>query len=88
MKGGLNRARSWQAMFAPAGTPKPIIEKLNASLRLAIADPKVLKRFDKIDFTVFPDDQQTSTAADSLLHSEIARWGNVIRANNIEAGQQ
>jgi len=80
--------RSWQAMFAPAGTPKPIIEKLNASLRLALADPKVVKRFDKIDFMLFPDDQQTSAAADSLLHSEIARWGNVIRANNIEAAQQ
>ena len=39
--------RFWQGMFAPVGTPKPIIEKLNAALRLALADPKVLKRFDR-----------------------------------------
>jgi Tripartite tricarboxylate transporter family receptor len=87
LSGGSQSSRV-QVRVIGFGTPKPIIEKLNAALRLALADPKVLKRFDKIDFTVFPDDQQTSVAADSLLHSEIARWGNVIRASNIEAAQQ
>jgi tripartite-type tricarboxylate transporter receptor subunit TctC len=80
--------RFWQGMYAPSGTPKPIIEKLNAALRMALADEKVVKRFDQIDFTVFSADQQTPAAADSLLRSEITRWGNVIRANHIEAPQQ
>jgi hypothetical protein len=34
-------------MFAPAATPKPILEKLNAALRLALIDPKVIRNFEQ-----------------------------------------
>jgi tripartite-type tricarboxylate transporter receptor subunit TctC len=80
--------RFWQAMFAPAGTPRPVIDKLNAALRLALADPAVIKSFAQTEFSVFPEDEQTPAAADRLLRSEIARWGEIIRANNIEPVQQ
>jgi tripartite-type tricarboxylate transporter receptor subunit TctC len=78
--------RVWQGMFAPSATPTPILEKLNAALRVALADPKVIKRFEQTDFFVFPSvsDEQTIPAANALLHDEIVRWGQVIRANNIE----
>jgi tripartite-type tricarboxylate transporter receptor subunit TctC len=79
--------RFWQGMFAPAGTPKPILEKLNAALRLALANPKVLKSFEQTDFAAFPEEDQTMEAADALLRAEIVRWAEVIRTNHIEGAQ-
>jgi tripartite-type tricarboxylate transporter receptor subunit TctC len=80
--------RFWQGMFAPARTPKPILEKLNAALQLALADPKVIRSFEQTDFRIFPKEEQTTAAADRLLRAEIVRWGEMIRTNNIEAAQQ
>jgi tripartite-type tricarboxylate transporter receptor subunit TctC len=80
--------RFWQGMFAPAGTPKPILETLNAALRLALADPNVRKSFEQADYSIFPKEEQTTAAADLLLRAEIARWGGIIRTNNIEAVQR
>jgi len=77
----------WQGMFAPAATPKPIVEKLNAALREALADPKVVKSFEQQDFSVFPESEQTISTANSLLHAEIEHWGQVVRDNKIEAVQ-
>jgi tripartite-type tricarboxylate transporter receptor subunit TctC len=77
----------WQGMFAPAATPKLVLEKLNAALRLALADPKVIRNFEQTDFSVFPEREQTITAANSFLHQEIVRWGQVVRTNHIEAEQ-
>jgi tripartite-type tricarboxylate transporter receptor subunit TctC len=77
----------WQSMFAPAATPKPVLEKLNAALRLALADPKVVRNFEQTDFSVFPEQERTVGAANSFLHQEIVRWGQVVRANHIEAEQ-
>ena len=37
----------WHILFAPAGTPKPIIDRLNLALRHALADAKVKEAFDK-----------------------------------------
>jgi tripartite-type tricarboxylate transporter receptor subunit TctC len=79
--------RFWQAMFA-AGTPRPVVEKLNAALRLALGDPKVIESFAQTEFNVFPKQEQTPVAADQLLRSEIARWGEIIRSAKIEAVQR
>ena len=76
-----------QGMFAPAATPKPVLEKLNAALRLALIDPKVIRNFEQTDFSVFPEQEQTIAAANSLVHQQIVRWGEVVRANHIEAVQ-
>jgi tripartite-type tricarboxylate transporter receptor subunit TctC len=77
----------WQGMFAPSATPGPIVEKLNAALRGALADPKVVKNFEQQDYYVFPKNEQTISAANSLLHAEIEHWGEVVRDNKIEAAQ-
>jgi tripartite-type tricarboxylate transporter receptor subunit TctC len=77
----------WQGMFAPAATPKTILEKLNAALRLALADPKLIRNYEHTDFSVFPEREQTIAAANSFLHQEIVRWGQVVRTNHIEAEQ-
>ncbi len=77
----------WQALFAPAGTPAAIVNKLNAAVQVAVADPAVTKVWTKEGVSTYPKDQQTVAAAKNMLHSEIERWGNVIRANNIHLDQ-
>jgi tripartite-type tricarboxylate transporter receptor subunit TctC len=75
----------WHMLLAPAGTPHPIIEKLNAALRTALADPKLRKTFNDGGMDLYPDDQETPEAARALLKNEIKLWGDVIRANHIAA---
>ena len=77
----------WQAMFAPAGTPESVIRTLNEALQKTVADPVIVKTWAAEDVSVFPPDQRSPAAASTLLHSEIARWGQVIRDNNIHIEQ-
>jgi tripartite-type tricarboxylate transporter receptor subunit TctC len=77
----------WQALFAPGKTPKPVIDKLNAAAQVAVADPAVVKNWAAEGVTAFPPDQRTPAAAEAFLKSEIARWGQVIRDNNIHLDQ-
>ncbi len=73
----------WHMLLAPRGTPKPIIDKLNAALRAALADPKVKKLFADGGMDEYPPAKQTPEAAAALLKSEIALWGQVVRDNHI-----
>ena len=75
----------WHMLLAPAGTPRPIVDRLNAALRYALADAKVRKTFDEGGMDVFAPDQQTPEAAGALLKRELKLWGEAIRANNISA---
>jgi tripartite-type tricarboxylate transporter receptor subunit TctC len=77
----------WQAMFAPAGTPDSIIGALNKALQNAVSDSALVKIWTAEDVSVFPSDQRSPAAASALLHSEIDRWGQVIRDNNIHIQQ-
>jgi tripartite-type tricarboxylate transporter receptor subunit TctC len=73
----------WHMLLAPAGTPRPIVDRLNGALRTALADARVKKIFDEGGMDLFSSEQQTPEAAAALLKSEIKLWGEVIRANNI-----
>ncbi len=75
----------WQAIFAPAGTPAAVIKTLNDALQQAVADPAIVKNWAAQDVTAFPQAQRSPAAAAAFLRSEIARWGQVIRDNNIHA---
>jgi tripartite-type tricarboxylate transporter receptor subunit TctC len=78
----------WHMLLAPAGTPSPIINKLNAALRAALADPKLQKTYAEGGIVEYPADQETPEAAAALLKSEIKLWGEVVRANHIAAAAQ
>jgi tripartite-type tricarboxylate transporter receptor subunit TctC len=73
----------WHCLYAPAGTPRPIIDKLNAALRAALADPRVNKIFSDGGMDVYAVADQTPEFADALLKSEIKMWSGVIRDNHI-----
>jgi tripartite-type tricarboxylate transporter receptor subunit TctC len=73
----------WHMLLVPKGTPRPIIDKLNAALRVALADPKLKKLYADGGMDEYPPDKETPEAAAALLKSEIKRWGDVVRTNKI-----
>ncbi len=75
----------WHMLLVPAGTPAPIVERLNAALRDALADARVRKTFADGGMDVFPGEEQTPDAARALLKREVKLWNEAIRANNITA---
>jgi putative tricarboxylic transport membrane protein len=77
----------WQALYTPAGTPDAIIKTLNAAVQETVSDPAVLKAWAAQDVSPFPPEQRTPSAAAAFLDSEIARWGQVIRDNDIHVEQ-
>jgi tripartite-type tricarboxylate transporter receptor subunit TctC len=76
----------WHMLLVPARTPRPILDKLNAALRTALADPKLRKTFADGGMDLYSEDEETPEAAQALLQREITLWGDVIRSNHI-AGQ-
>jgi tripartite-type tricarboxylate transporter receptor subunit TctC len=77
----------WHAMFAPAGTPKPIVEKVNGVLQAAAEDPMILKLWADTGVKPYPRGQRSPEAAQMLLRSEIVRWGEVVRDNKIQPAE-
>src|ERR1700761_8906849 len=75
----------WHMLLAPTGTPRPILNKLNAALRTALKDPKLRKTYAEGGMDEYPDGEETPEAAATLLKSEIKLWGDVVRDNNIAA---
>ena len=75
----------WHMLLAPAGTPRPIVEKINSALRTALADAKVQKTFADGGMDEYSAQEETPEAAAALLKSEVALWGDVIRTNHIAA---
>ena len=76
--------RFWQGLFAPADTPKAIIDRLSGALQIALSDPQVHKQYETVGSSVYSKEEQTPEAATTLFHSEIKHWGEIIRANKIE----
>ncbi|MFZ3352717.1 MAG: tripartite tricarboxylate transporter substrate-binding protein [Xanthobacteraceae bacterium] len=77
----------WQALFAPSKTPKAMIKTLNEAAQKAVADPAIAKNWTAQGIDVFPPEQRSPEFAETFFKSEIARWGQVIRDNNIHLEQ-
>jgi tripartite-type tricarboxylate transporter receptor subunit TctC len=75
----------WHIFLAPAATPRPIIDTLNAAVQEAIADPEILKVWATSGMAPYPPAQRTPEGAAAYLKKEIGHWGEVVRANHIEA---
>ena len=74
-------ASQWVGLVAPKDTPPAIIEKLNAEINAALADPKVKARFADLGGTVLPG---SPGDFGKLIRDETEKWGKVIRAANIK----
>jgi tripartite-type tricarboxylate transporter receptor subunit TctC len=75
----------WYGLWAPAGTPKEIIAKLDAAAVKAMADPTVKKRFADLGLDMPPPDQQSAQALGALQKAEIEKWWPIIKAAGIKA---
>jgi tripartite-type tricarboxylate transporter receptor subunit TctC len=75
-------ALAWWGIFAPTGTPKPIVDKLAAELQKVLAMPDVRKTLTEtlgMDIVAGSPD-----ATQKFLLAEMARWGKVVKDNNIK----
>jgi tripartite-type tricarboxylate transporter receptor subunit TctC len=75
----------WHGLYAPKGTPKAAIDKLSAALQDAVRDPVVIQRFAELGATTMPADKATPAALQSLLKSEIDKWGPIIKKAGVYA---
>jgi tripartite-type tricarboxylate transporter receptor subunit TctC len=75
----------WVAFFAPKGTPKPIIDKLNAATVEALATPEVRTRFADFGLVLFPREEQTPEALATVQKADIEKWWPIIKAAGIKA---
>jgi tripartite-type tricarboxylate transporter receptor subunit TctC len=76
---------NWYALFAPKGTPKNVIDKLNAAVVNALADPTVRSRLADQGQELPTRDQQAPEALAAFQKAEIERWWPIIKAANIRA---
>jgi len=73
----------WHGLYAPKGTPKPVIDKLVSAMQTALADADVQKRFAELGAVTYPKDKQTPAALQAHLKAEIDKWAPLIK----KAGQ-
>jgi tripartite-type tricarboxylate transporter receptor subunit TctC len=71
---------SWGAIFAPAATPKPVLERLHGTLTKLLADPAVRERLEAQSCEIIGS---TPEALTELVKAEQAKWGPMIREKNI-----
>ena len=75
----------WHALWAPRGTPREVVGRLNAALVAALADPAVRARLEDLGQEIFPREQQTPEALAALQKAEIEKWWPIIKAAGIRA---
>ena len=69
----------WHGIYAPKGTPREALDKVNAALRAALRDPSVASKFAELGAQIVPESKQTPEGLRTWLASEIDKWGPVIR---------
>ena len=75
------QASAWNALFAPKGTPKPVVDKLTAALDKALDDEGVRKRLLDLGSDIPGPDRRGQAALATLVKSEIAKWSPIIKAS-------
>jgi tripartite-type tricarboxylate transporter receptor subunit TctC len=76
---------AWLGIFAPKGTSKDIIAKLNAAVLKTLADPAVPSRLADLGLEIFPREQQTPEALSALVKSDAEKWWPLIKEFGIKA---
>ncbi len=75
----------WHGLWAPHGTPKPAVDKLNAALKTALKDPGLKAKFAELGTEPVAEARVTPAALDAHLKAEIAKWGPIIKKAGIYA---
>jgi tripartite-type tricarboxylate transporter receptor subunit TctC len=75
----------WHGLYAPKGTPKPIVDKVSAALRVALKDETVKKRFADLGTQPEPQERATPEAHRAYLKAEVEKWAPIIKAAGVYA---
>jgi len=75
----------WHGIWAPKGTPKPVIDKLVQALHAALKDPNVVQRFAELGTEPVPQNLATPPALEAHLKSEIAKGAPIIKKAGVYA---
>ena len=75
----------WHALWAPKGTPKEVVNRLNAALVETLADPAVQKRLQDLGQELFTREQQTPEALRAWHKAEIDKWWPLIKTAGIKS---
>ena len=70
----------WHGLYAPKGTPKAVVDKLNTALRAALKDADFIKREEALGAVVITDARLGGAEHKKFVESEIAKWGPIIKA--------
>jgi tripartite-type tricarboxylate transporter receptor subunit TctC len=72
---------SWQGVFVPAKTPAPIVQKLNAAIAKALAEPDVVK---KLTATAYMPEPSSAAALGKFLKDDTAKWSAIIKSAGLK----
>jgi tripartite-type tricarboxylate transporter receptor subunit TctC len=75
----------WHGLWAPKGTPKDVVAKLNKAVVETLADASVRQRLAELGQEITPADQQSPEALRAYHKAEVDKWWPIIKAANIKA---
>ena len=75
----------WHGVYAPKGTPKPILDKIHNALMVAMKDPELIKRMEDLGAVMITDARLNGPAHKKFVESEINKWGPIIKAAGMYA---
>jgi len=75
----------WHGLYAPKGTPKPVVDKLVSSMQAALKEEDVRKRFADLGAVTYGPDKQTPAALQAHLKAEIDKWAPLIKKAGVYA---
>ena len=70
----------WHGLYAPKGTPAPVVTKINEALKLALKDPEFIKKQEGLGAVVVTDKRMEPAEHKKFVQAEIDKWGAVIKA--------
>jgi len=74
----------WYGMYAPRGTPKPVIDKLSLALQLALQDPEVKDRLAQSGVETVGSERARPEVLRAHLNAEIEKWVPIIRKSGVQ----
>jgi tripartite-type tricarboxylate transporter receptor subunit TctC len=75
----------WHGMYAPKGTPAPVLTQINTAMRAAMAEPSIVQRLGELSSEIPSADKMTAKGLEDHLKAEINKWGPVIRKAGVTA---
>jgi len=75
----------WNGLYAPRGTPRPVLDRLAAALQAAVQDPSFATRLAELGAEPAPPAKATPASLGALLKSEIEKWSPIIRRSGVYA---